>query len=842
MPVQYQPYKSMYVSQRSPEIAETLRNRYVTNFAAQDMVKQELLELQTAPFEGDQRAKEKLANDIRTKLDQFAERGDYENLTMDIAKTARQYQNKATPLQQNAALYNADKAEKDQLLQTGKITLNDYNGWLKKASLQFDAEAGDYKPYQGVQFDDSGNVVQGTSYQATPIAQFVDVQDEILKQLNSLDKVKEGGYTVQGYETKDGIEYAITKGDTIVEYISPERVRQVTEGVLNRADVKSYMTQEAEFSVIDADEETLNRELSRYATQLKASGRPEDVTEAAKLENALTSGTTGQKRQAVQRLKYADKLNQYTQMGISAKAIRSEYGGSFAMDYSARTIAAMKEKGETVQNIPMFYGEPQQIISSLADETGKVTPQSISENVQNAQSSVVTAIEVLQASNPEFEQMESTQLVNFITNSSYEELGSKDLIQAKQLIDAANAVQTAANNAQTLAYTNSEYTPEGVANTAVEEVANDLDFEASTISNQYLQFLQPGAQGFETIDQAHLGTAERIVQSLKTNNLAPGGDIVDATATLLSTMTGMTVQEARDISESAVDNIIVSRSTVEADPRLMIQPSPYNLSSEGVEVREATQINPGLDSFVSNFMDTYVDIATERRRDSDNELINLTSGVISFGESDHALGANIKKSEAFIKAMKNRTLSDFQNAQGVNGDSLYNQFAQEFDIDPEDVEDINEKLAQYSINNVAFTRGSFPNGQVKPVIAITAKGPEEDVREFNLSYDQMVASYPGFDSEIMGYAGTSADLVADYVYAQILAAPGAAARFGVDYNYSDASKGTFNFKFMPNLTNNNTINGFDVMVTGTRADGSPVSTKLDNEAEFYNTYNDLVAR
>lgn len=842
MPVEYQPYKSMYVSQHSPEIAKTLRDRYVANFAAQDMVKQELLELQTAPFEGDQRIKEQLANDIRTKLDQFAERGDYENLTMNIAKVAREYQNKATPLQQNADLYNADKAEKDQLLQTGDITLNDYNGWLKKASLQFDSEAGDYKPYQGIQFDDSGNVVQGTSYQATPIAQFVDVQKEILTQLNALDKVKEGGYTVKGYETKDGIEYAITKEGSIVEYISPERVRQVTEGVLNRADVKAYMTQEAEFSVIDADEETLNRELSRYATQLKASGRPEDVTEAAKIENALTSGTSGQKRQAVQRLKYTDKLNQYTQMGISAKAVRSEYGGGFAMDYSARTLAAMEEKGETVQNIPMFYGEPQQIISSLADETGKVTPQSISENVQNAQNSVVTAIEILQASNPEFEQIDSTQLVNLITNSSYEELGSKDLIQAKQAIDAANAIQTAANNAQTLAYTNSEYTPEGVANTAIEEVANELRVEASTFSNQYLQFLQPGAQGFETIDQAHLGTAERIVRSLKTNNLAPGGDIVDATATLLSTMTGMTVQEARDISESAVDNIIVSRTTAEADPRLMIQPSPYNLSSEGVEVREATEINPGLDAFVSEFMDTYVDIARERRRDSDNELINLTSGVISFGVSDHALGANIKKSEAFIKAMKNRTLSDFQNAQGINGDPLYNQFAQEFDIDPEDVEDIKERLTQYSINNVAFTRGSFPNGQVNPVIEITAKGPEEDVRKFNLSYDQMVASYEGFDSEIMGYTGTSADFVARYVYSQILAAPGAATRFGVDYTYSDDAKGAFNFKFMPNLVNNNSINGFNVTITGTRADGTPVSQGPLNETDFYNIYNDLVAR
>ena len=856
MPVQYQPYTSMYVSQRSPEISKELRERYVNNFSMQDQVKQQLLELETAPFEGDQAAKEKLANEIRAKLDQFAERGDYENLTMNIAKTARQYQNKATPLKKNAELYNADKAEKEQLLQSGKITLSDYNGWLKKATMEFDPEAGDYKAYQGVQFDDSGNVVQGTTYQATPIAQFVDVQAEILKQLNTLDKVKEGGYTVQGYQTKDGVEYAVTKGDKIVEYISPDRVNQITQGVLNRADVQSYMTQEAEFSVLDADENTLNQELSKYAAQLKSSGRPEDITEAAKIENALNTGTTGQKRQAVQRLKYSDKINQYTQMGIAAKATKSVYGGSYGMEYSQRAIQAMKDKGEQVQNIPMFYGEAEQITSSLANEAGVVTPQSIQQNVQAAQNSVTTAIEVLQASNPEFQNMESTQLTQAINNLSYENLvdlagrtespgaALKELTQAKQALDAAQAIQKAAKNTERLAYRNAEYTPEDVSNTAIAEVATSLGIEANNISNQYLQFLQPGAPGFESVEDAYLGTAERIVQRLQTTNVAPGGDIQSATSDLLVKMTGMSEQEARDVTEQAVDNIIVQRSVANADPSLMIQPSPYNTSSEAMESTPTTQINPGLDGFVGDFMDTYVDIAKERSRVAADEIINLSSGVISFGESSHAIGASKKKSEEFISAIKDRTLGDFQDAQGLNGEVLYNQFAAEFGIDPEDVDEIKSMLDQYSVSKVAFTKGTTPNGQVKPGLVITAKGPESDQRKFKLNYDQIVASYPGFDSEIMGYHGTSADNVINNIYSQILASPGAALNYGVDYDYSDPVKGTFNFKFIPNIGANNSITGFDqIIVSGTKADGTTIpSTRLTSEAKFYEIYNDLVAR
>ena len=675
MPVQYQPYKSMYVSQRSPEISQMLRERYVQNFSMQDTVKQKLLELETAPFEGDRRAKEQLANEIRSKLDGMAERGDYENLTMEIANTARQYQDKATPLAKNAELYKADKAEKDQLLQSGKITLSDYNGWLKKASMKFDTERGDYTSYQGVEFNEDGSIKQGTMYDSTPIAQFVDVQKEILTQLNALDKVKEGGYTVQGYQTMNGTEYAITKGGQIVEYISPERVNQITQGVLSRPDVQSYLNQEAEFSVIDADDNTLNDVLATNAAKLRSQG---NTNEALQIEAAINSGNTGQKRQLAQQLKLNDRLNQYTNMGISSKATRSAYGGSFAMEYSAKAVQAMKDKGETVVNTPVFYGDAEKITSALAGENGVVTSESIRENVKKAQDSAVTAIEILKANVPEYESLDSTELQNIINAESYESLAKlaaetsspgstyKQLAGAKQAIEAASAIETSANRASQLAYTNSEYTPENVSNYAIAEVATSMGVEASNISNEFLKLLQPGVQGYtEDVSDAYLGVAERITSEIKSNNLTPGGNTVAATANALAKLTGLSVEEAEEYAMTAASNVkrAGSNSTAAAGSPPFF---PANIDSYTTpEYRGFTPIDSGLDAFVSEFMDSYVDIARERSREYYTQLKENTSGEISFGETDYAIGADKKKSEDFIKSMKNRTLSDFSQARGL---------------------------------------------------------------------------------------------------------------------------------------------------------------------------------
>lgn len=853
MPVQYQPYKSMYVSQRSPEISQMLRERYVQNFSMQDTLKQQLLELETTPFEGDQKAKQQLANEIQTKLNAMAERGDYENMTMEIAKTARQYQNKATPLMKNAELYKADKAEKEQLLQTGKISLSDYNGWLKKASMKYDPQSGDYTSYQGIEFDENGNVKQGSMYSSTPIAQFVDVQKEILTQLNALDYVKEGGYSVKEYQTIDGVEYAVEKDGQIVEYISPERVNQITQGVLSRPDVQSYMQQEAEFSVIDADENTLNNVLATTASKLRASGK---TNEALSIENAINTGTVGQKRQLAQELKYNDRVNQYTNMGISTKAIRNAYGGGYGMQYSDKAVAAMKNKGETVYQPPMFYGEAEDIQSVLAGENGVVTQQSIKDSVTKAQNSAVTAAEVVQANIPEFQNVSVDELQGLLSDFSYEYLAAlaaktdspgpvyRELSEAKAAIEAAEAIQTSANRASQMSYTNSEYTPESVSNYAMAEMATSLGVTADSISNQFLQLLQPGVDGFTPdVETAYQGIAENIMAQMRSRNVAPGGDIVSATSDALSKLTGMSVEEAEDYAINAMTNVMqtgtnqtVSFINLKSDS--MAPPVSSTSVFEGM-----TPIDSGLKAFVDEFMDPYLDIATERSREYSNQLRENTSGKISFGETDYAVGASKEKTDDFVKAMKNRTLSDFAQARGTQGDTyLAQMFADQVGIDPEEVETINSMLQSYDVNKVAFTKGALANGQVESVLEITAKGPEDDTKKFKLRYNDLVASYPGFDREIFGYYGTSADRVTNNIYTQILASPAAAAKYGVEYEYNDPVKGNLSFKFVPLIGANNSIAGFsEISATGV-INGASVSTRFNSLDDFYVMYNDLVAQ
>ena len=169
-------------------------------------------------------------------------------------------------------------------------------------------------------------------------------------------------------------------------------------------------------------------------------------------------------------------------------------------------------------------------------------------------------------------------------------------------------------------------------------------------------------------------------------------------------------------------------------------------------------------------------------------------------------------------------------------------FADQVGLDPEDVQEVQSLMDSYSVDKVAFTKGAFPNGQVESVLEITAKGPEDSQMKFKVRYDDIVASYPGFDSEIMGYHGTSADIVTNNIYTQILSAPGAALRYGVDYEYNDPIKGNLSFKFIPSLGANNSITGFREIGINGNVGGNPLNVKLDSLEDFYIYYNDFISK
>jgi len=333
---------SQFVDPMSTEIAQELRAKYLTSFQAQDQVAQALAELPVAAFENDQKIYNDLYNSTRAQIDGLASRGDYENMFVPISRLARTYKNTATPLETNYNRYQADVEAKKEMLNKGEITMSDYEGWLKKSRLKQGTD--DYTPYLGIELDDNGRAVQSSYYGGTPIAQYVDIQKEILTQLNQIPEVKRGGFEVKEIQAPDadGLVFAITKKGQIVEYVPQEAVDAVTANIMQRPDVQAYMMQSADFNTLDLNENELDTILATAAQSYGASENKDEQRYGDQLAHIINTQTVGGKRRAVKAMLYNEDVNRYM---TTARLTRqpSAYGGSYSESYESALTNKLNE-------------------------------------------------------------------------------------------------------------------------------------------------------------------------------------------------------------------------------------------------------------------------------------------------------------------------------------------------------------------------------------------------------------------------------------------------------------------------------------------------------------------
>jgi len=326
----------------STEIAQELRAKYLTSFQAQDQVAQALAELPVAAFENDQKIYNDLYNSTRAQIDGLASRGDYENMFVPISRLARTYKNTATPLETNYNRYQADVEAKKEMLNKGEITMSDYEGWLKKSRLKQGTD--DYTPYLGIELDGNGRAVQSSYYGGTPIAQYVDIQKEILTQLNQIPEVKRGGFEVKEIQAPDadGLVFAITKKGQIVEYVPQEAVDAVTANIMQRPDVQAYMMQSADFNTLDLNENELDTILATAAQSYGASENKDEQRYGDQLAHIINTQTVGGKRRAVKAMLYNEDVNRYM---TTARLTRqpSAYGGSYSESYESALTNKLNE-------------------------------------------------------------------------------------------------------------------------------------------------------------------------------------------------------------------------------------------------------------------------------------------------------------------------------------------------------------------------------------------------------------------------------------------------------------------------------------------------------------------
>lgn len=410
MAYEFKPYRSVYRDPGSVKVAETLRQRYVENFASETMLDKALNEmLVEAEFAGDVEKAEELRQRLRNSASGRAERGDFENLGMQINMDVRDFSRNYEPIRKNYEVREQDKAAKQKLVEAGRITNEQYNDWEKRSLMNYDEETGDLQSYRGLSYDDNGAVVAGSAYTPTTIAHNVNVDKEILNALQSIEAEKSGGYVTKVPEMRrlvdtngdgqidsndEAYEYMIRRSDGTTEYIDPERVRAVTQEVLNRGDVRAFMQQDADFYTYDMREDELDAMLGARKAAIEAKIMNGNLSQndmaaaqqaLAQINSALDS-SVGRKREVARAAKMDAESERLTNMAIDAKAVSSTVGGSFEVEYSARQEEMWRQARANTNQAspptprPSAPGVPATHTSAVRNpDTGEVDTQSVTD-------------------------------------------------------------------------------------------------------------------------------------------------------------------------------------------------------------------------------------------------------------------------------------------------------------------------------------------------------------------------------------------------------------------------------------------------------------------------------
>ena len=866
MPVQWRPYQSMYVSQRSPEIAKILRDRFANNFAAQDELQQKLLELQSAPFEGDAVARENLYNNTKQQLEQMSQKGDYENMTMQVVKLARNYENNAYPIAYNQKLFAEDQASKQEQLAKGLITKDMYDKWMQSTQYRFDNDTGDYTRYSGIQFDGDGKVNPTSYYTPTQLAPFVDVQGEIIKQLNQLDEVKSGGYTVQEYRRNGEIEYAITRQGQYVEKVPEELVEQVTRGVLNRSDVKSYMEQDARLNLITADEGTVNSVLANGLRQMQASEDPANQEKAMQIRQTLQTGSLGEKRRLAEQVKYDQEYSSMFKMGLNVRT-PSRYGGRDEMEYSPLYLAEVRNNNRTTGPDPvsedrlLFAGSDYAFISPFADPaTGVASPQSIQAQIEAATRNQVTAVERVRQMIPELRDsvtsdellqvisaMGPADLISFAQQDGLSARDLKILEQARQAVQLQNVQIQIAERMRESAYQSTEFTADQVAVQSVSTVLNDLG-DNQTMPDVFADMLEG-----QNPEVAAAGIAARVHADIRINSIPVAqADTLNLVSSIVQEITGLDEETARKVSEEGVASGYTRREAFSGVPSLST-PFPAGAYPTANMKNDFTiQIGDDLNALVDDINQAHREISLARNTTFTSGLQEATRGVINFPNVEFRSGTQGAKIIDDVRDyFKNNDvgIADLSQIADFSGKPLATALLSQLDIEPNYYSSYEDMLREAKVESIQFTRGMHSDGSVRPMLGIKfsytlpSETTEKVSDAIKVPFNEMIPYDQGLSNMVSGAFNTPADAALDEVYTQVSAAPGLVLKEGAFYSYSDRSGNSFNFRFVPAIGLNNIMTGWDrIEVMGySAALGQQVNYVYESEAEFISSFNTLVA-
>lgn len=221
---------SQFVDPMSTEIAEELRQRFLTNYSGASEVQLKMAELRAAPFESDRKMRDELVTNTTGTLTSIASRGDYENMTVPVMNAAKKYQIESAPIKQNYELYTGYQQAQKDLYEKGEIDYEQYLGNIDLSTSE----------YGGLQKDQTGNYAGYFTGVDAITTTDEKIQERMHKALNDIvaEEFSKDAQIV-GVDSASGKLLVLEQGK--VKTVSEQRVNEVMDMIMNDRQIQAYM-------------------------------------------------------------------------------------------------------------------------------------------------------------------------------------------------------------------------------------------------------------------------------------------------------------------------------------------------------------------------------------------------------------------------------------------------------------------------------------------------------------------------------------------------------------------------------------------------------------------------
>lgn len=867
---------SQFVDPGSTEIADLLRERYLSIYSSADATGQALAELPVANFNNDQQMYRELYSNTQSELDNIANRGDYENMFLPVSKLARKYKETATPLQNNYQRYMDDLQEKKDLLDEGKITMSDYEGWLRKSKMKMGQD--DYEPYMGLTIGEDGRVNKNSYYNATPVAQYVDVNDEILTALNKLPQVKRGGAKVKRILDPDsnGLVFAVEEQGQIVEYIPPEVVDAVTANILDRPDVSAYMEQSADFGVLDMPEAKLNQIIARGIQQFADDDSEANRPYINQLTDVLQNGSVGMKRRAAKSMLFDSSRNNYMQMARASRQ-PSAYGGSSSITYESALTTKLAEVSSAVNEpyTPVLPGEQFTApLSHVQNEMGQITQESVGNNITALENENLQAYAAMMETIPElqaYEQLYGT--VNLAKDNAVDNITTAIMTTINPDADEAFIRQTLQRAVVTQQHYRSQIAAseqmiadsykgfaEGFMTDVLSDIAIDLELPAENMAAGFAAIEMDGNYSYdEASNSVSVTRGEPTEGSREAFNLATlsymikgqteaarqtlqraGIDTNDALLQITQQMFGVGEAEAEEMISIAST---LDTSGLSENEDASSTSTPYGPVQTASRVSKPLRIGKQIIATGINQKASGAYTASNEFLNSKNNIQYTTGATVrAYGDRDGEL------SDALTSVLKNASVQAFTDVPVLSTQGIADRVK---DLKPAEVTlgALFKNDPDAKINDVRFTSYFDPvTRSMRPGLILDIRGggsgakkkPDETAV---VPYDQMIFGFnPEMDDMILNNYQSPGGFMANAALATMLSYPSEYNEQGVIFRDNIEGR-EIEIEFVPAVRpleeeGLSVIAGLGSVILRSRGSGvEDQETRFDNVEEFIALYN-----